>query len=202
MPNRIVRQGMNDSRAVNSLSFRGELFYRRLMLIADDYGRFDADVTLLRPELFKRQLDAWTEGDVQAALFECAAALTSEGPPLVELYEVKGKLYLELWNFGQRIRVDKKGKPTPSKFPAPDAALRRGSPLLAALRGGNPRVAAVGGESPHVAAERGGSPPEAESAGVATVPVDRRRRRRRRRRCVCLLPKKVLKPLRKNQNLL
>ena len=36
MPNRIVRPGINDSRAVNQLSESAEIFYRRLMLITDE----------------------------------------------------------------------------------------------------------------------------------------------------------------------
>ena len=39
MPSRILREGINTSPKVNALSPMAELFYRRLMTVADDYGR-------------------------------------------------------------------------------------------------------------------------------------------------------------------
>ena len=60
MPTRILRDGIIDSRAVNALSEPGEILYRRLMSIVDDYGRFEADPELIRARCFPRQLDRWT----------------------------------------------------------------------------------------------------------------------------------------------
>ena len=45
MPNRILRDGILMSPRVNVLSSEAELFYRRLMSVVDDYGRFSAHPT-------------------------------------------------------------------------------------------------------------------------------------------------------------
>lgn len=109
MPNRILRDGILDSKAVNSLSEQAELFYRRLMSVVDDYGRCEADADLLRVYCFPRRLESWPEERVSAALIE-----TMSGPyPLVTVYEVLGKKFLQINNFGQRARSS-------SKFPPSD----------------------------------------------------------------------------------
>lgn len=123
MPNRILREGIIDSRAVNALSEEAELFYRRLFSIVDDFGRFEANVTLLRAKLFAFRLDSWPEDRVSRVLQECSEVYLegdSEDDPLVRIYEVGRKKYLQVSNFNQRTRTD-------SKFPAPgsDPAKKR-----------------------------------------------------------------------------
>lgn len=138
MPNRILRDGILGSRAVNSLSDSGEIFYRRLMSVVDDYGRFEADPELLRARCFPRQLDRWPLSRVSEALSECSEARSSDGVPLITLYcsLTSEEKYCQINNFAQRIRVDKKGVPTPSKYPEPteDGEAR----LNAAKRGDSP----------------------------------------------------------------
>ena len=51
MPDRIVRQGILTSDRVNQLDWGAECFYRRLMSIVDDYGRYDARPAVLRAQL-------------------------------------------------------------------------------------------------------------------------------------------------------
>jgi hypothetical protein len=48
MPTRIIREGILTSERVDKLSERAELFYRRLMSVADDYGRYFANPANLR----------------------------------------------------------------------------------------------------------------------------------------------------------
>ena len=43
MPSRIIRDGILTSERINALTERAELFYRRLMSVVDDYGRFPAN---------------------------------------------------------------------------------------------------------------------------------------------------------------
>lgn len=120
MPTRIVREGILDSDAVNQLSDRAEIFYRRLMSVVDDYGRFDGRLVFLRVRVFPLQLDRWPLADVEEALEECSSILLSNGDPLVTTYEVEGRPYVQINNFGQRQR-------SASKFPAPDGS-RAGAP--------------------------------------------------------------------------
>lgn len=108
MPNRIVREGILDSERVNKLSWPAEVFYRRLMSVVDDFGRFDGRAELLRSKLFPLRIDKVSVADVDKWLTECV------GAGLVSLYSVNHKPYLELLDFGQSIRIMK------SKFPPPE----------------------------------------------------------------------------------
>jgi hypothetical protein len=108
MPNRILRDGINDSAAVNSLSLRGEVFYRRLMSFADDYGRAPLNAALLRGKMFALQVDQWSNQDILDSVHEC----TAHG--LIRCYEVDGYGFIEINKFGQRVRPGCK-----SKFPNP-----------------------------------------------------------------------------------
>lgn len=112
MPTRMLREGILDSEAVNRLSLEAEVFYRRLMSLADDYGRADGRLEILRGRLFALQFDRWTIDKVAAAVDECCQSLLADGSPLVLRYEVGGKSYLQIENFGQRTR-------TQSRFPDP-----------------------------------------------------------------------------------
>jgi hypothetical protein len=70
MPNRLVREGFLDSEAVHALSDAAECFYHRLLLAADDAGRMDGRVEVLRARLFP--LDSSRRAsDVEKCLAEC-----------------------------------------------------------------------------------------------------------------------------------
>lgn len=112
MPSRIVREGIIDSRAVNSLTEQGEIFYRRLMSVVDDYGRFTADSEILRARCFPLQLDRWPLSRVSEALSDVSAVRTDDGQELVTVYLIGHKKYLQINNFQQRVRSD-------SRFPPP-----------------------------------------------------------------------------------
>lgn len=112
MPNRIIREGIITSESVNSLSWEAEIFYRRLLSVVDDFGRFDARPSVLRSALYPLKLDSMREDSVQRCLKSCEAAR------LVVLYSVEGKEYLEVTNFRQQVRSKN------SKYPAPDAHMR------------------------------------------------------------------------------
>ncbi len=113
MPTRLLREGILTSERVNRLSERAELFYRRLMSVADDYGRFHAHQTLLRAYCYPMRLNTVSEADVAGMLKECVDT------GLLRVYG-DGR-YLEIVKFGQRTR-------TPSKFPEPTPAHLPGLP--------------------------------------------------------------------------
>lgn len=108
MPLRMLRPGIITSEAVNSLSAPGEVFYRRLMSIVDDFGRFDGRVSILRPTCYPLQLDRVREADVQRGLAECEKA------GLVRLYTSDGKPYVQM------LKWDRPRAKT-SKWPEPPA---------------------------------------------------------------------------------
>jgi hypothetical protein len=107
MPTRIIREGILTSERINKLTERAELFYRRLMSVVDDYGRFPANPTLLRSSCYPLKFDSVKEDSIKKHLAE------AEGAGLIVLYTVDSKAYLEIQDFGQRIN----GKP---KFPGKD----------------------------------------------------------------------------------
>lgn len=112
MPNRIIRDGILTSDRVNKLSANAELFYRRLMSVVDDFGRFSANLTLLRASCYPLKLDCVKEDSIKRHLAECEAA------GLVVLYTVatKGE-FLEMRDFKQQIRAQTSKYPKPPKTP-------------------------------------------------------------------------------------
>lgn len=107
MPNRILREGILTSDRVNALGAgRAELFYRRLMSVVDDFGRFPADERLLRSSCYPLRLDSVHEEDIRGYLKKTADA------GLIRLYCIGSKRYLEMLDFRQQIRSQK------SKYPA------------------------------------------------------------------------------------
>lgn len=106
---RVIRKGFVDSDRVNTLSWFAECVYHRLLLVADDYGLYDARTAYLRSQLFGLKLDAVREADLQRALADVERA------GLVRFYSVEGKPYLQLLNYGQRTQ----SKP---RFPLPPDA--------------------------------------------------------------------------------
>lgn len=106
MANRVVRDGILDSERVNTLSWAGEVFYRRLMSIVDDFGRGDGRVPILRSKLYPLKLERVSEADIVKWMHECVEA------GLVSKYTVDNKPYFELYDFNQQVRIKQ------SKYPA------------------------------------------------------------------------------------
>lgn len=104
MPSRIVREGINSSARVDSLSCDAELFYRRLINVVDDYGRFEADPILLISRAFPRRATKISTAKIEVWLKECS----SEPEPLILVYSVGRKRFLEIQNFKQPTRTKSK----------------------------------------------------------------------------------------------
>lgn len=109
MPNRIVRESILSSEAVSSLKWDEEVFYRRLMSVVDDYGRYESNPQLLRSRCYPLQTDHVRVADIARWMAACQKA------GLILDYVVDGKGYLELQKFQQQQR-------TASKFPAPQSS--------------------------------------------------------------------------------
>ncbi len=85
-----------------------ELFYRRLMSVADDYGRYHASPATLRGACWPTCPGKFSDDAVEQMLSECLAG----DYPLIIRYEHGGAEYLQIDGFGQQTR-------TKSKFPDP-----------------------------------------------------------------------------------
>ena len=105
MPNRILRD-WTDSDKVDRLSAEGERFFVRLIMKADDYGRYFADPKRLKAFLFPLK-DSLRETDCSRWLAECEKA------GLARCYDVSGRRYVELLNFNQRLRNMRNLHPSP-----------------------------------------------------------------------------------------
>ena len=138
MPNRIIRAEILGSDRVDALSAEAEVFYRRLMSLADDYGRYDGDWRILRSELYPLRAERIAKSEIEAWLEECARVLDGEEEALVTVYHVRRKRYVQINNFGQRIRGE-------SKYPAPALGEKREreNPLPSADNGAQSRTSAA-----------------------------------------------------------
>ena len=134
MPNRILREAILDSEAVNSLTGHAELFYRRLMSVVDDFGRFDARPAVLRSRLYPLRIETVREADISRWIAECEKA------GLIALYEVGGRHYLLFHKLGEpRAKT--------SKFPPPPCQSAKESvvAVVPANQESSPESGGVGG---------------------------------------------------------
>lgn len=108
MPNRIIKESICTSDTIDQLTWFEEVFFYRLIVNCDDYGRFDARPAILKARLFP--LKNVTEKQISDALNK----LSTVG--IVTVYEYDGRPYLQLvtWDKHQQIRAKK------SKYPAFD----------------------------------------------------------------------------------
>jgi hypothetical protein len=106
VPNRILREGILTSPNVARLGWAEEVFYRRLMSVVDDFGRYFGDPGMLRAACYPRQLGKVSDSDVGKWLRSCVDA------DLVRVYQAADmESYVELIKFGQQVRAKK------SKYP-------------------------------------------------------------------------------------
>jgi len=110
MPNRVIRD-WTTSEAIESISFEAEVFFTRLIMKADDHGNYHANVKLLRAALFPLR-DSVSNGDIAKWLSECVKV------GIVVFYKsVDGKDYINIPNFGQRLRQMRSSFPQPADNP-------------------------------------------------------------------------------------
>lgn len=111
MPNRIIKESICRSDSIDSLSWFEEVLFYRLIVVCDDYGRFDGRPSVVKGSCFPLKDDI-TKKQIADALNK----LSTVG--LVRGYEVRGKSFLQLtaWEKHQQIRAKN------SKYPAPNEA--------------------------------------------------------------------------------
>lgn len=109
MPSRILKESICTSETINALSPEEEVFFYRLLVQCDDYGRMDARPAILRARCYPLRLDQVSDADISQWL------QTLESVGLIQRYTVGGRPYLQMvtWEKHQRIR-NRVGK-----YPAP-----------------------------------------------------------------------------------
>ena len=108
MPNRLLKEGIVDSSSLDALSAEEEVFFYRLLVVSDDFGRMDARLPILKSRCYPlkdtlkvEKIDGWLRSLVRQKL--------------INLYMVDEKPYLQILKWEQRIR-------SKGKYPSPDGS--------------------------------------------------------------------------------
>lgn len=179
MPNRILKESICTSADVDRMDLFTEVFFYRLIVCCDDYGRMDGRTAILRAKLFPLKEGLRAE-DIEAALqllmeLGCVARYQVDGLPY---------LYLPAWEKHQRVR-NLRAKYPPPPEDAPQSAADGGrlppqsKPIQSEAVSASeaiaeaealPRLVALAGEAglPGADGERGA----AAAALLATYPAE------------------------------
>jgi len=127
MPNRMIKDSINESRGLTSCSLLAQDLYKRLITYADDYGRFNADPQVMLARLYPRELAVITLNDLMDGLVE----LAGEGKIRFYTAEARKEVYgaFPNWENHQRLRNSKKKLPDPADTTVNDLYLRRFIPM-------------------------------------------------------------------------
>jgi len=126
LPTRRIHESFRTSRAFDKVSPESEALFWRLWTVADDFGRFDADLPTIRSLAYPRNPEIKLK-----AVEKCFAELLRSG--LVCQYDAPDGAYAhftELWD-----RSNGKARAARSKFPDPEPAhscaqMRTDAPVL------------------------------------------------------------------------
>lgn len=110
MPNRIIKESICYSEDINNLSAVEEIFFYRLIVNCDDYGRMDARLPILKAKLYPLR-EKMKPNDIKKILLKLC---NTKPEPLVILYEVNKIPYIQMtkWAKHQQIRACR------SKYPS------------------------------------------------------------------------------------
>jgi hypothetical protein len=149
MPDRILRERICASATIADLIWAEEVLFYRLIVQADDFGRFDARPAVVRANCYQLQLDSVTDAEVRHWLDRLAEV------DLVRVYEQEGRPYLQItqWTRFQRTRAQT------SKYPDPPSIESTCPPALTSADIRQPPLTSDN--------KRGQMPPEAEAEAEA-----------------------------------
>ena len=108
MPNRIIKESICRSDSIDSLSWFEEVLFYRLIVVCDDYGRFDGRAAIIRGACFPLK-DIRLE-QIEDALKRLAIA------GMIRRYETEDGAFLQLTAWGKHQQIRAKN----SKYPAPN----------------------------------------------------------------------------------
>lgn len=108
MPNRILKESLTRSESINKLSWFAEVLFYRLIVVADDFGRFDGRAAVIKGTCFP--LRNIRTSQIEKGLNELASV------SMIFTYTVKAKSFLQIanWSKFQSTRAMK------SKWPSPE----------------------------------------------------------------------------------
>lgn len=109
MPNRLLKEGICTSDAINMLSSDSEVLFYRLLVVADDFGRMDGRVQIIKSQCFPLK-DSFTPSKIEKLLVELQQAT------LIISYQVNNKPFFIINKWEQRVR-------SKEKYPAPQESI-------------------------------------------------------------------------------
>ena len=137
MPNRVIKESIDESEGLSECSLFAIDLYKRLICYADDYGRFNADTTIMRARLYPRELLEVSEEDIVDGLSELAGVgkVGFYTPIAFNQFGKKG-VYgaFPNWSEHQRVRDSKTKCPEPDDTSINDWYLRRFIPMAMRVR--------------------------------------------------------------------
>lgn len=101
MPNRLLKEGIVDSSAIDGLTSEEEVFFYRLLVVSDDFGRMDARLPILKSRCYPLK-----DGVKLDKIDSHLQSLVRQ--KLAIRYQVDDKPYLQILKWEQRVRS--KGK--------------------------------------------------------------------------------------------
>jgi len=116
MPNRLLKEGICTSDAINMLSSDSEVLFYRLLVVADDYGRMDGRVQIIKSQCFPLK-DSFTSEKITSLLQELRQA------NLIAFYKCDNKPFFYIRKWEQRVRSKGKYPEPPEEIdsnPMPD----------------------------------------------------------------------------------
>ena len=123
MPNRIIKESICTSKGLSECSLFAEDLFKRLIVYADDYGRFNADTEIMLARLYPRELQYITEADIVDALIELSGIGKVAFYTATSRKEVYG--CFPKWEEHQRVRNVRSECPDPDDTTVNDWYLRR-----------------------------------------------------------------------------
>lgn len=166
MGNRILKESICTSADIDAMGWFTEVFYYRLLVNCDDYGRMDGRSAILRAKLFPLRDDI-TQADIEAAVealeaLGCLARYTVSGAPYVRL---------PAWAKHQRIRQVREKYPPPPDDPSTPPDPAKAGAFLSGPCGPPPQTAAACRPNPIQSESTSESQSEAEPASSHTSSI-------------------------------
>ncbi len=118
-PNRIIKESILTSESIDALSETAEILFYRLLVIADDQGRFMASpgylLSATYPLLADRTTDPKDIADIMQSIAANCQQIAAAG--IISLYKVQGRNYgcFNKWEDHQRIRNVRPKHPGPEE---------------------------------------------------------------------------------------
>ncbi len=115
MPNRDLKESNRRSASLQLLSDAAERLWYRLLTSVDDFGRLEADPEVVFTTCFQRVPNGWNQEKVRKCLNEMATKSLPGDRPLISLYRVGVKTFLQV--ISSPVHIYKRAKC--SKYPDP-----------------------------------------------------------------------------------